>query len=163
MIGAYAAGNQADIQSSGLPDSDGGLRHSSFLDDGHEDPRERFVASLLSAVPPQPLKPGVPMSDITLTRLLRSTGLSERATVHGFRSSFKNWTLEQTDTPLGRIGGGSCPYPGQLHGTGIRQVRSIRAPPGTDAAVGGLSYRLSSREVESRVQVNRHRGAGLRH
>ena len=32
-------------------DSDGGLRHSSFLDDGPGDPRERFVASLLEAVP----------------------------------------------------------------------------------------------------------------
>ena len=48
---------------------------------------------------PSPLKPGVPMSDMTLTKLLRSTGLAERATVHGFRSSFKNWTLEQTETP----------------------------------------------------------------
>ena len=48
---------------------------------------------------PSPLKPGAPMSDMTLTKLLRSTGLSERATVHGFRSSFKNWTLEQTDAP----------------------------------------------------------------
>ena len=34
-------------------DSDGGLRHSSFLDDGPGDPRERFVASLLAAIPPQ--------------------------------------------------------------------------------------------------------------
>ena len=48
---------------------------------------------------PSPLKPGAPMSDMTLTKVLRSTGLAERATVHGFRSSFKNWTLEQTDTP----------------------------------------------------------------
>ena len=48
---------------------------------------------------PSPLKPGVPMSDMTLTKLLRSTGLAERATVHGFRSSFKNWTLEQTEMP----------------------------------------------------------------
>ena len=48
---------------------------------------------------PSPLKPGLPMSDMTLTKVLRTTGLSERATVHGFRSSFKNWTLEQTDTP----------------------------------------------------------------
>ena len=39
------------------------------------------------------------MSDMTLTKVLRSTGLAERATVHGFRSSFKNWALEQTDTP----------------------------------------------------------------
>ena len=48
---------------------------------------------------PSPLKPGSPMSDMTLTKVLRSVGLADRATVHGFRSSFKNWTLEQTDTP----------------------------------------------------------------
>ena len=46
-----------------------------------------------------PLRPGSSMSDMTLTKVLRSTSLAERATVHGFRSSFKNWTLEQTDTP----------------------------------------------------------------
>ena len=48
---------------------------------------------------PSPLRPDSPMSDMTLTKVLRSTGLAESATVHGFRSSFKNWTLEQTDTP----------------------------------------------------------------
>ncbi len=48
---------------------------------------------------PSPLKLGSPMSDMTLTKVLRSAGLADRATVHGFRSSFKNWTLEQTDTP----------------------------------------------------------------
>ena len=48
---------------------------------------------------PSPLRPGSPLSDMTLTKVLGSTGLAESATVHGFRSSFKNWTLEQTDTP----------------------------------------------------------------
>ena len=48
---------------------------------------------------PSPLKPGTPMSDMTLTKVLRSVGLADRVTVHGFRSSFKNWMLEQTDTP----------------------------------------------------------------
>ena len=48
---------------------------------------------------PSVLKPGSHMSDMTLTKILRSTGLAKQATVHGFRSSFKNWTLEQTDTP----------------------------------------------------------------
>ncbi len=48
---------------------------------------------------PSPRKPGSAMSDMTLTKVLRAVGLAERATVHGFRSSFKNWTLEQTDTP----------------------------------------------------------------
>ncbi len=48
---------------------------------------------------PSPLKREAPMSDMTLTKVLRTVGLAERATVHGFRSSFKNWTLEQTNTP----------------------------------------------------------------
>ncbi len=48
---------------------------------------------------PSPQKRGDQLSDMTLTKVLRSVGLAERATVHGFRSSFKNWTLEQTDTP----------------------------------------------------------------
>ncbi len=34
-------------------DTNGGLRHSSFLDDGPGDPRERFAASLLAAMPPR--------------------------------------------------------------------------------------------------------------
>ena len=33
-------------------DSTGNLSHKEFLDDGHGDPRERFVTSLLDAVPP---------------------------------------------------------------------------------------------------------------
>ena len=48
---------------------------------------------------PSPTHPGKALSDMTLTKILRSTGLADRATVHGFRSSFRDWTLEQTDTP----------------------------------------------------------------
>ena len=48
---------------------------------------------------PSSMKRTSPLSDMTLTKILRSVGLADRATVHGFRSSFKNWTLEQTDTP----------------------------------------------------------------
>ena len=48
---------------------------------------------------PSPLKKGDPLSNMSLMKVLRSVGLAERTTVHGFRSSFKNWTLEQTDTP----------------------------------------------------------------
>ncbi|MXW59405.1 MAG: site-specific integrase [Acidimicrobiia bacterium] len=48
---------------------------------------------------PSPLKPGKPLSDMTLTKILRDVGLSDRATVHGFRASFRTWALEQTDTP----------------------------------------------------------------
>ena len=48
---------------------------------------------------PSPVKLGSPLSDMTLTKVLRAVGLADRVTVHGSRSSFKNWTLEQTDTP----------------------------------------------------------------
>ena len=48
---------------------------------------------------PSPLRPGRPLSDMTLTKILRDAGLADRATVHGFRASFRTWALEQTDTP----------------------------------------------------------------
>ena len=48
---------------------------------------------------PSPLKPGHPLSDMTLTKILRDVGLADRATVHGFRASFRTWALEETDTP----------------------------------------------------------------
>ncbi len=48
---------------------------------------------------PSPLKRGGTLSNMTLTMLLASTGLAERATVNGFCCSFKNWSMELTDTP----------------------------------------------------------------
>ena len=47
---------------------------------------------------PSPLRPGEPLSDMSLTQVLRKTGLAERATIHGFRSSFRDWCAE-TDKP----------------------------------------------------------------
>ena len=48
---------------------------------------------------PSSVKPGQPMSDMTLTQVLRKTGLAERATVHGFRSAFRDWAAECTSAP----------------------------------------------------------------
>ena len=48
---------------------------------------------------PSSTKPGSPLSDMTLTKMLRTTGLAERATVHGFRSTFRDWAAECTDAP----------------------------------------------------------------
>ena len=42
---------------------------------------------------------GRELSDMTLTKMLRDNGLADMATVHGFRTSFKTWAMEQTDTP----------------------------------------------------------------
>jgi integrase len=39
-------------------------------------------------------KQGRPLSDMTLTKVLRSGGLNGMATAHGFRSSFKDWCAE---------------------------------------------------------------------
>ena len=43
---------------------------------------------------PSPVRRGQPMSDMTLIKALRDSGLADRATVHGFRSSFRNWCAE---------------------------------------------------------------------
>ena len=40
---------------------------------------------------PSPQKPGAQLSDMTLTKILRTTGLADKATIHGFRSSFRDW------------------------------------------------------------------------
>ena len=63
------------------------LRQAQRLDDGS------------GLVFPSSLKPGRQLSDMTLMKLLRDHDLADRATVHGFRTSFKTWTMETTDTP----------------------------------------------------------------
>lgn len=40
-------------------------------------------------------RPGRPMSDMTMTKRLRD--LAVRATVHGFRSTFRDWAGDRTD------------------------------------------------------------------
>ena len=51
----------------------------------------------LGLVFPSPQRPGKPMSDMTLTKVLRDIGLADRATVHGFRTSFRTWASERTN------------------------------------------------------------------
>ena len=43
---------------------------------------------------PSPMKRGRPLSDMALTKVLRDVDLAERCTVHGFRSSFRDWCAE---------------------------------------------------------------------
>ena len=47
---------------------------------------------------PSPMRIGRPLSDMTLTKVLKAAGLADRATVHGFRSSFRDWAAECTST-----------------------------------------------------------------
>ena len=46
---------------------------------------------------PSPRTRGRPMSDMTLTKILRTTGLADKTVVHGFRSSFRDWASERTN------------------------------------------------------------------
>ena len=43
---------------------------------------------------PSPMRASRPLSDMTLTKILRDRGLADRATVHGFRSAFRDWCAE---------------------------------------------------------------------
>ena len=49
-----------------------------------------------SLIFPSPVKPRRPLSPMTLTKVLRDTGLAERATVHGFRSGFRDWAADNS-------------------------------------------------------------------
>ena len=43
---------------------------------------------------PSPVRRARALSNMTLTKVLRDTGLADRATVHGFRSSFRDWCAD---------------------------------------------------------------------
>ena len=43
---------------------------------------------------PSPLRRGKPLSNMTLTKVLRDRGLAVKATAHGFRSRFRDWCAE---------------------------------------------------------------------
>ena len=59
--------------------------------------RAREIADKSGLIFPSPQRPGRQLSDMSLTKLLRDTGLAERTTVHGFRTSFRTWASEKTD------------------------------------------------------------------
>ena len=43
---------------------------------------------------PSPMKMHKPLSDMSLTKMLRDLALADRATIHGFRSSFRDWCAD---------------------------------------------------------------------
>ena len=54
----------------------------------------RILADGSGLVFPSSMRPGKSMSNMTLTKVLRDNGLAERTTVHGFRSSFRDWCAD---------------------------------------------------------------------
>ena len=58
------------------------LERARILDDGSD------------LVFPAPKKAGVPLGIVSLNRVLQAAGLSDQTTVHGFRSSFRDWAAD---------------------------------------------------------------------
>ena len=74
----------------------GGLEHRVPLSTAALDvvARARKLHDGSDLVFPSPRRTGQPLSDMTLTKVLRDNGLSHLATVHGFRSTFRDWGSE---------------------------------------------------------------------
>ena len=53
--------------------------------------KARVLRDKSGLVFPSPMKHGKPLNETTMMQLLRKTGLADRATVHGLRSSFRDW------------------------------------------------------------------------
>ena len=79
----------------------GGVEHRVPLSDAALEllERARVLRDGSGLIFPSSVKAGHPMSDMTLTQVLRKTGLAERSTVHGFRSAFRDWAAECTSAP----------------------------------------------------------------
>ena len=73
-----------------------GREHRTPLSDAALDVLEqvRILRDKSGLIFPSPTRPCNAMSDMTLTKVLRATGLAETATVHGFRSSFRDWCAD---------------------------------------------------------------------
>ena len=56
--------------------------------------QSRMLRDRSGLVFPSVLRPGKPMSDMTLTKVLRDNGLADLTTVHGLRSTFRDWCAE---------------------------------------------------------------------
>ena len=56
--------------------------------------KARPLSGGVGLVFPSPRSPSRPLSDMSLTKILRTTGLAEKTVVHGFRSSFRSWCAD---------------------------------------------------------------------
>ena len=74
----------------------GGQPHRVPLSDAAMEVLEkaRPLSGGVGLVFPSPRSPGRPLSDMSLTKVLRTTGLAEKTVVHGFRSSFRSWCAD---------------------------------------------------------------------
>ena len=74
---------------------------------------------------PSPLKKGEPLSNMALTKILRTVGLAERATGPRVPQQFQELDPRADGYPLGSFGGGLGSYSGQFNRTSLRKVRFV--------------------------------------
>ena len=79
---------------------------------------------------------GTPMSDMTLTAVLRRMGRGD-LTAHGFRSSFRDWVADNGIAGRRRRGGAGARDRRQDR-RGLPSHRSVRSAPQADGRLGGL-------------------------
>ena len=74
----------------------GGAEHRIPLSDAALEVLEsvRPLRDLSELLFPSPSRPGKQLSNMALTKVLRDTGLADRATVHGMRAAFRNWCAD---------------------------------------------------------------------
>ena len=74
----------------------GGREHRVPLSDAARDvlAQAKGLKDESGLVFPSPTRTGRPLSNMALTKILRDQGLADRATVHGFRSAFRDWCAE---------------------------------------------------------------------
>ena len=77
----------------------GGIEHRQPLSDAAMEvlDRARALEDGNGLLFPSPMRRGRPLSNMSLTKLLRDTGLADRATVHGCRAAFRSWASEKTN------------------------------------------------------------------
>ena len=56
--------------------------------------KARLIRDGSDLIFPAPARPGKPLSNVTLTKVLRDNGLADQTTAHGFRSSFRTWCAD---------------------------------------------------------------------
>ena len=90
---------------------------------------------------PSPLRPGKPLSDMTLTKVLRDSGLADRATVHGFRTAFRTWAAEKTNADSRRHGAVPRAPRRNRSRAGVRAIGPARQTAPADQPVGAVRDR----------------------
>ena len=117
-----------------------GVEHRIPLSDASLDVLRRALAldNNSGLVFPSHYKHGRGLSDMTLTKVLRDTGLAKQATVPRIPNVVQDLVHGDDGHPLGRGRGGPGAHSGQFDRTGIRPLRPVRAAARSHGRVGRL-------------------------